>query len=215
MTSVEDLEQARQRLTDLLRGVRADLGRAKRRAEVQARAWVLPPHERRVVVAMYHIADLDAEPVVKYLSACGRERGWKSLTAADLRALVEEHYLAAEHEEIAALVDDANPLDEAVLAIALKYVNEWRVVVSARISNSTTGVVPTCALLQHAEELRQAVPEAMRPPPLGAATERRARRWAGRLRARWGGRFGRVPVAEHVDVAELFAKAIPYHTAGP
>ena len=124
MTSVESLEQERQRLTNPLRGVRADLGRAKRRADTQARAWVLPPHERRVALAIYHKADLDAEPAMKYLAARGRERGWHGLTAADLRTLIEDHYLATEHEEIAALVGNDSPMDETALATALQYVSE-------------------------------------------------------------------------------------------
>ena len=54
---------------------------------------------------------------------------------------------------------------------------------------------------------RGAMPETLRPPPLGAASRRRAKRWAARLRKRWCGRFAKVPVAEHVDAAELRAKA--------
>lgn len=209
MASVAELEQERTRLSALLKQQRRALKCAERRVAVEAQAWVLPPPVRRVAIALYHLAECEAEPVVKYLEARGRERGWPTRAAAELRALVEDLYLAATHEEIAALVDTVMPADADALAVALKLVSEWRVVASARVANNTSGVVPTETMLQQYEQLRQTLPEGLRPRPLGVASERPAKRWACRLRKQWGGRYGTIPPAEPIDAAELDAKATP------
>ncbi len=50
-------------------------------------------------------------------------------------------------------------------------------------------------LLEKAEEDRQRLPLPVRPPPVGTAAEHRGRKWARRLRERWGGHFGIAPEA--------------------
>ncbi len=204
--TLAELEQARRRLDEPLKQEQAELRRAKRCATVEAQAWVLPLYLRSVAVATYHLAG-DAEPAVKYLAARGRERHWPVRADSDLATLVEDLYLAASPDEIAALTSTSSPADGGVLAVVLKLVTDWQVVAWARRGNSATGVVPTPSLLQHKEELRQALPEPVRPPSVGASSERRAKRWVARLRRRWGGRYTKIPLAEHVEPAELSAKA--------
>ena len=69
--------------------------------------------------------------------------------------------------------------------------------------------MPSAAsLLQQDETSRLAAPEAFRPPSAGASGERRAKRFAFRLRKRWAGRHAAIPVGEHVDPVELRAKAL-------
>ena len=187
MASRDELEQERQRIRLLLQRNSVELKRARRRVEVDAAAWSFPPRERNVAVALYHLAGCESEPVVRYLAARGRERGWPVRDPADLRVFVEDLYQSVDHAEIG--VDEADPLDEGALAAALKCVSDWRVVVAARRANITTGVVPTDTMVQQVEELRQQMPELMGPPPLGGPSERRAKRWAARLRKTWRGRF--------------------------
>lgn len=208
MASAAELEQERRRLSALIRGGRKDLNRAKRRADVEARAWVLPARVRHVAIALFHLADLHAEPVVKYLTARGLEYHWPARAADELSTFVQDLYLGATHGEIAGLTDANAPVDPPALATAFALFNDWDIVRSARRANSLVGAVPTDTMLQQREAFRQAVPEALRPPQLGVASERRARRWTHRLRRQWGGRYGAVPTAEPVDPCELEAKAM-------
>ena len=60
--------------------------------------------------------------------------------------------------------------------------------------------VPTASahrerMLEKAEEDRQRLPLPVRPPPAGTAAEHRRRKWARRLRERWGIHFGIAPEA--------------------
>ena len=212
MATLEELEQERERLGELLRGTSKALKRARRRHEVESKAWVLPPPVRRVTIALYHLTDLNAEPVVKYLRARGREQGWPERASGELLTLVEDLYLSAEHSEIAALTDTASPFDVESLALAMKLCTDWQVVNQTRRANDIAGAVPTELMLQQREQLRQAMPEGLRPSPLGVASERRARRWTALMRRRWGGRYSRVPPVERVDATELDAKATHSHT---
>jgi hypothetical protein len=185
---------------------------AKRRAKAEANDWSLSPFVRRVAMAMYALAAYEAEPVVTYLEARGREYGWPACTVDVLKTFVEDSFLATDSSEIAGLTDAASPADEAALVLAQKWVCDWKVVVWTRQANSAKGVaVGTPTMLLHAAQIREAVPEATRPPPLGSASEPHAKKWSAKLRKRWGGRYGKIPIAEHVDAAELRAEALHAH----
>ena len=66
--------------------------------------------------------------------------------------------------------------------------------------------LPTRLLLDYAERIRIGIPEFMRPQPKGVCGERRAEKWAGLLRRRWGGRHAAVPSQEPMESSELDAK---------
>ena len=61
---------------------------------------------------------------------------------------------------------------------------------------------------EQVETSRLAAPEAFRPLSVGASGNRRAKRFAFRLRQRWAGRHAAIPVGEHVDPMEQRAKAL-------
>ena len=204
------LEEARQTVDSAMTETRAELKRARRRAAADARVWVLSPRMRRTSLAIYMLAGYSTEPAVKYLEACGRERHWPVRTAAELSTVVEDLFLQADADEVAALADASSPSDPTLLAVALRYVEEWRVVSWAARLNSDRGVAPsTDSVVQRAEEGRMRLPEAARPMPVGPCGEPRAKRWVARLRARWGGRYASTPVGEHVEPEEARAKARP------
>ena len=109
-----------------------------------------------------------------------------------------------------ALTDAGAPMDADAYALALRHVQDWRVVVWARGVLMRRGVAPsTDMLLQRAEASRLELPEEVRLwlPALGSVSDVRARRWAFRLRKRWGGRFATVRVREEIGLEEMWSKA--------
>ena len=212
--AMDALVDAQLSVNTALAETRAALKRAKRRARAEAREWVLSAQLRNASVAMYHLAGT-AEPAVAYLRACARERHWSERADSATTALVEDLYLETGTDEIAALVDEQEPLDAAALTVAFKYVGEWRVAGWARGLNEARGVAPsTAGLLEEYENGRLTVPVAFRPRSAGVSGERRAKRFAYLLRRRWRGAYGAIPVAEHVEPAELQCKAVLHAREG-
>ena len=73
----------------------------------------------------------------------------------------------------------------------------------ARMANVEKGVAPsTRSLLEYAEVQRLEIAEVQR---LEIA-EAKGRRWARRLRLRWGGRHGALPDGERLEPAEMLPK---------
>jgi hypothetical protein len=199
---------ARRSIDDTLAVARGRIKRARRRAEADSRMWVLPPHIQRASLIMFMLADYDTEPAVNYVAARARERHWPPRTAEVLATLVEDLFLQADANELAALADTSNADDPAALSVATKCVEEWRVVVWVRGLNAAKGVAPsTESVLHQAEARRMELPEAVRGPPRGAVGESRARRWVARLRKRWAGRFGKVRVRDELQPSEIHNKA--------
>ena len=210
-SSMEALVDARRSIDDALVVARGRIKRARRRAEVDSKMWVLPPHIQRASLAMFMLADYDTEPAVNYLAARARERHWPPRAAEVLATLVEDLFLETDANDLAALVDTSSADDAAALFVATKCVEEWRVVVWARGLNAAKGVAPsTESMLHQAEARRLELPEAARGPPRGAVGESRARRWVARLRRRWAGRFGRVRVRDDLQPSEIQNKAPPH-----
>ena len=109
----------RRSVDDALAQTRAALRRATRRAATEARQWALSPRMRSAAIAMYQLSGA-TEPAVKYLLACGAERHWPCHAESELARLVEDVFLHAGEDEIAALVDTHSPSDSSALTIAYK-----------------------------------------------------------------------------------------------
>ena len=204
--SLAALLDARQTVDHALAQTRAELRRATRRAATEARHWVLPARLQNTTVAMYQLAGA-TEPAVKYLKTCAAERHWPDRTDIELTGLVEDMFLGAAADEIAALVDAHAPSDRQALSIAYKYVEEWKAAVWVRELNAGRGVAPTNhSLLTQIERGRVQIPVAFRASAITG--ERRVKRFLFRLRQRWGGQYAAIPAGEeHVGPADVRAKA--------
>ena len=133
-----------------------------------------------------------------------------------LATLVEDLFLQADANELAALADTSNADGPAALSVATKCVEEWRVVVWVRGLNAAKGVAPSAeSVLHQAGARRLELPEAVRGPPRGADGESRARRWVARLRRRWVGRCGKVRVRDDLQPSEIHNKARTYGFCEP
>ena len=138
---------------------------------------------------------------------CSQAYHWPAKGELELTRFVEDVILEADPEEMGALVAETDPLDRRALALATKYVHEWRVVVWARMANVEKGVAPsTRSELEYAEVQRLEIADGLRHPTWGTAAEAKGRRWARRLRLRWGGRHGALPDGERLEPAEMLPK---------
>ena len=208
------LEYAKRAVCKSLDEVRAEVRRLQRRATTRAKAWALSIQMQHVTLIAFVLSEYNVQPCVHYLRACGRERHWPAPSDDELATLVEHIFLHAELDHIAALSDTIDPSDIDALNIAVKYVHEWKVSDWAMRMNVNAGVAPcTEALLQQAEAARLCFPACVRPPNVGSIGEKRAKRWARRLRDRWGGRYGSVPAPECVEPENLCAKVRDCHTS--
>jgi hypothetical protein len=142
--TMSDLLAARSAVVASLVETRSLLASARRRATAVAKAWVLTPSMRRAVIAMYSLAD-SAEPAVAYLQACGRERHWPDRGSEDLTKLTEDLFLQTDATEVVDLTDSVNPSHPQTLAVALRYVEQWRVVAWSRALNTERGIAPSTA----------------------------------------------------------------------
>ena len=185
----------------------AAIRRARGAAASVRRQWVLTAPMERTTIAIYTLARYSAEPCIVYLERCARERHWPSRGREDLQMYVEDLFMGTDSAIVAAMTDHDDPLDEASLTLAWKYVHEWSVVCRVRDLNVRLGIaLPTRLLLDYAERIRNEIPESMRPLPKGICGERRAEKWARLLRRRWGGRHAAVPTQEPMESSELDAK---------
>ena len=115
-------------------------------------------------------------------------------------------FLATAPSELNKLADAEDPLDEAALAIADRYVREW-LVIWCRSANADTPAAPsTRSMLESAEVERMKIPAHLRQGPAGTAASSRGRSWAQRLRVRWCGRHAALPVADRLPPAGLNEK---------
>ena len=198
---------------DELAAVRRELKRERAAARAAAREWVLPVAARRSILVMFDQAQGDVEPAVTYLHIVARERHWPTKSDEELRGVVEEIFLDATSsadalESYASLVDTAAPSDPDAMRVALRYTEEWRVVVWAREQNTQKGLAPSTTQLLHSHEAHAALlPEAVRPPTHSARTSSASRKWGVRLRRRWGAEFGRIKVRERVPLNVMRDKA--------
>ena len=180
----------------------------RRRLKAELAQWDLPMDVQRVALAAYVLAGYDATASVKYLTQYGHKRRWRPLTEDDLTRTVEDLFLNTDLAEIDALTNFQEPSDGRALELAAIYVREAKVVTWAQGLNNERGVAPsTRLLLQRAEASRLELPESARPRSLGMRVSNHARKWAQRLRKRWGGRFGSIPAREKIPLEEMQAKA--------
>ena len=115
--------------------------------------------------------------------------------------------LAMESATLLALCDVDAPSDGQAMAVAARFVAEWRLHVWTHAANRKGVAPPTGSLLDRYEEHRQEFPEPIRPDEWGNVSSFAARMLAVRWRKRWSGRVARIRTQDVVPVEELRQKA--------
>jgi hypothetical protein len=193
------------------RAIDAERRRAQRATQRSEKAWRLVGKLRNEVLLMYWLAACNAEAAVKHLEAAGRQRHWPRASEEFLTEMIENCFLHADVDELAALGDESAPSDAAAMRTACRCVADWRVAVWVRLMNEEKGVAPSTGRVlarTGAERARFAVAEQFQ--SLGSAADVRGRKWAHRWRLRWGGRIGKLRIQEPLSVEEMRSKVSIY-----
>jgi len=133
---------------------------------------------------------------------------WPARDDEDVRAIVEEAFLAASVDVLVALTDTSAPSDAGAFKIAVRIVEGWRAAQWTHELNLRGDAPSTRLILGLFAMRRLTFSPAVRPDPLGHAGESAARLRVARWRRLWGGRIAAVPVREEVPAAELRSKAL-------
>ena len=125
-TRLEELRARQLDLATALRETNQALGSARRRDQRvsgrKERAWRLVGKLRHEVLLIYWLAGDSSEAAEKHLAAAGRQRHWPNLPEGELRELIEDCFLQADLDELAALADETEPSDAAALRVARAHV---------------------------------------------------------------------------------------------
>ena len=216
--TVEEVEQRRAQLSAALastsRQLRLSRAAASRAGRKHLRAWVLPIGLQRTVLIIYVLCDYAAEPAARYLSVAARVKDWPARPESEVVAIVEDLFLQAGLDELAALANVHSPSDAEALAAASKCVEEWRLCRWARQQNLERGVAPPSSLLLQrlsADRVSRGSADTYRHGLTG-----RARMFMTRFRQRWAGHYGALREADDITTPELVEKAFfrtPNHPA--
>jgi hypothetical protein len=202
-----DLEQQRAGVKAALAANRRQLKQARAAATARAREWELGAGLQHTVLIVYVLAGHDTEPAVHFLATAGRVRQWPQKTAHALQTLVEDLFLAADVDELAALTDTNSSSDIAAMHSAAQCLEEWRLYKWSVVQNTEKGVAPsTRTSLQRLADTRSASGHAD-PHARGTVAQSRARMFMTRFRRRWGGRYGAIRECDDAPIAELVEKA--------
>ena len=199
-----DLEQQRAGVKAALAANRRQLKQARAAAAARTREWELAAALQHTLIVC---AGHDTEPAVHFLATAGRVRQWPQKTAHALQTLVEDLFLAADVDELAALTDTDNSSDMAAMHSAAQCLEEWRFYKRPVSKNTEKGVAPsTRTSLQRLADSRSASGHAD-PHARGTVAQSRARMFMTRFRRRWGGRYGAIRECDDAPIAELVEKA--------
>ena len=207
------LRADRNRLCEELSITRRVIHAASRKAQrirrATSHAWCLLPLMLDTMLTIYVLAGYTPEPAVVYLQQCGRRRRWVQRPEDALARMVEDHFLQCDDERLASLTDVREPLDDSILGVAVRYVQEWQLVKWGIALNVEKGVAPPTSML-----LSQACVIGIQPPSAFAALGARWRMsvrasgWAARFRKRWNVRLGKLRAREWISTEDARAKAI-------
>ena len=139
-------------------------GDERREDRAHRSTWVLDGAIRNTVPIIYILCDFEELPVSVYLCGVGMCRRWPSMPDGYLLKLTQECFAAADLRELVSLTAVDEPSDATAMQVAMKMLQEWRLM-KWGLDLNANGVAPsTCDLLRqaatsyqhpHAEKRRQ------------------------------------------------------------
>ena len=192
-----------------LDGAREAVNKQVKAAQKRHRSqWRFSKPSQRVALILYDKDQHDPAAAAAFLKKEAEKRQWPSKPELEVRKLVQDWFLEVDLNEFTDLCDAANPKDPGAMRSAMAFWQEWSLAAWVEEANYSKGVAPsTAAVLDHSEQLRADVPEAVRPAARGVAAQGKARAWAFRFRQRWGLSHGAIPAQDDMPATELNQKA--------
>ena len=209
--AMDALRERKRKLTEELKTVRAQRTTARKTAAKESLQWSLRGGEHNVAMCIYIMTDCSLEPTTLYLKQVAGKHGWPDKSDGEIHVLIMETFAAASTDLLLTLVMEDCCDTLADRREARKHVLGWCVAEWTRAQNTKDPdpVEPsTSEMLDQLELIRLSMPENERPPPWGVVASASARQKACRLRAKYGGRIGKLRTQAHVPTAELRAKTV-------
>ena len=203
----ESLAERKRRVDEELAQLRAALKHSKTECRHLARDWVLTEEMRAIAICVYMLADMDVEPVVAYLRGVGGMWHFSDLDDDGLALFAIDLFSHASDDEMNVFTAPAMTPFPASLVKAHSLVHSWRAKHWASEKNRDGHNVGSSVIHMHAERELNNIPPAMRPESWGRPGTSRSKMRVARLRGKYNGRFGQLPVACALSTDELRAKA--------
>ena len=180
-TSLDALLVEESKLTRALEQARATCRRCagdERRDVIAHRSnWMLDSTIKNTVLIIYILCDFEELPVAVYLRSVGTSRHWPAMPDSELLKLAQDCFTAADLSELVLLTAVDEPSDAIAMRVAMKTVQEWRLV-RWGLDLNANGVAPsTCDLLRQAGDF---LPVSARGKTKTGRPARSARTWASR-----------------------------------
>ena len=208
---MEDLRERKRALDTQMKDTRAKLKTARRQAARDALQWALRGKEHDIAMCIYLMTDCSLAPTTVYLAQVAKKHDWPIKVDAEIHVVIMETFANTPVDLLLKLAEDDCDDTADARREARKRVLEWAAVTWARAQNmkDPDPVEPsTGELLDQLELIRLSIPEHERPRAWGVAASGSARKKATRLRAKYGGRIGKLRTHPKVPTAELQAKTI-------
>ena len=212
MTTLDQLRESRRALRAAIADATCDVSAARRAAAFgrasASRGWDVQGHLRDVVLLAYALSGYSADAAVCLLNRRARQYGWRDLPHDDVVGIVEDLFLAADVDELAALRDPEGPHGASALTAATAYVEEWRLAQWVAEQNRTAGVSPTTAsVLERYSKQCADLPASINPAAQHVVGSAAVRSWASRWRRRLGGRWAVLRPCDQLPLDAMREKA--------
>ena len=208
---MEDLRARKRSLDAELKDTKKKLKEAKRQVAREEKQWSLRGQELNVTMCIYMMTDCSLEPTAIYVRGVASKHDWPERSNDDIHLFIIDTFANASFDFLVTLLDEDCDETFAARKEARKYVLEWCVVEWGRAQNTKDPdpVEPsTGELLDQLELIRLSIPENERPRAWGVSASGSARKRASRLRAKYGGRIGKLRSQVRLPVAEMREKSM-------
>ena len=203
----ESAVERKRRLDEELAELRKAMKACDKECKDLARDWVLKDDIKAVVICTYILADMNLEPVVMYLRGIGRMWHFSDLDDDNLALLATDIFSHASDHDLNAYTDPAvTPFPESLVK-AHSLAHTWRAKHWSFGHNRNGHKLASSVIHMHAERELKEIPLTVRPASWGTPGTNRSKMLFARMRKKYNGRYGQLPVSCELTTEAMRAKA--------
>ena len=203
----ESIAERKRRVDEERAQLRVDMKLCKQQSAALARDWVLKEDMRAIAICIYILAKQELEPLVAYLKGVGRMWHFSNLEDDELAFFAVDLVSHASDYEMHAFTNPAlTPFPESLVK-AHSLVHAWRAKAWTSKQNLDGHNLASPVIHMHAERELKRIPPAVRPDSWGPPSTNRSKMVMARLRRKYNGRFGQLPMVCELGREEMRAKA--------